>query len=91
MLEKVIEKKLVRVVKENGGLCIKMASMYYKGIPDRLILTADGRLMFVETKRPGEQLRPEQVAWQKKLQGMKFKAVMIDSVENLEAIKSFLR
>lgn len=85
MLEKEIESRLVRVVKESGGLCLKLTG--YKGIPDRLILTKAGQAIFVELKAPGKVPRTEQVFWQEKLQKMKFKAIVIDSYEKINALK----
>ena len=88
MLEKQIERYLVKTCKEYGGMCIKLTG--YVGIPDRLVMTGDGRVMFVELKRPGQRLRPEQEAWQGKLKRMGFEAVMIDSYEKVDSLKSFL-
>lgn len=88
MREKAIEDKLVDVVKKNGGLCLKMTG--YKGIPDRMILTPAGKVIFVEVKALDKELRPEQEAWQKKLRSMNFEAIKIDSVEAVNNIKDLL-
>lgn len=88
MLEKQIESRLVDLCKRYGGIAIKLTG--YRGIPDRIILNRFGQVMFVELKRPGKHLRENQIAWQKKLQGMGFKSVMVDSFISVDALKSFL-
>ncbi len=50
MLEKTVEKHLVEGVKKLGGLCYKFTSPGTQGVPDRLIITALGRVIFVELK-----------------------------------------
>ena len=50
MLEKTVERHLVEGVKRLGGLCYKFTSPGTQGVPDRLIITAQGRVIFVELK-----------------------------------------
>lgn len=50
MLEKTIERHLVEGVKKLGGLCYKFISPSTQGVPDRLIITAQGRIIFAELK-----------------------------------------
>ncbi|MCC8136238.1 MAG: VRR-NUC domain-containing protein, partial [Ruminococcus sp.] len=50
MKESRIERHLVDGVKKLGGMCIKFTSPGTPGVPDRIILTADGRIIFVELK-----------------------------------------
>lgn len=50
MLEKTIERHLVDGVKKLGGLCVKFVSPGTPGVPDRIIITATGRVIFVELK-----------------------------------------
>lgn len=89
MLEKQIERRLVELCKRHGALCIKL--MGYKGIPDRLILTKTGKVMFIELKRPDvNKMRVEQNLWQQKLRNMNFDARMINSYEQVDNLESFL-
>lgn len=60
MLEKDIEKYLVRRCRENGYLCFKFTSPAHAGVPDR-ILIGNGRVIFVELKRPGAKPRELQI------------------------------
>ena len=46
MKESEIERKLVKAVKDLGGLCLKFTSPGFTGVPDR-ILILDNKIMFV--------------------------------------------
>ena len=50
MTEASIEKRLVDGVKNLGGMCLKFVSPSMAGVPDRLIITATGEVIFVELK-----------------------------------------
>lgn len=50
MLEKQIERRLVEGVKKLGGMCLKFVSPGHPGVPDRIIITATGRVIFAELK-----------------------------------------
>ena len=48
--EKSIEQKLVRATKGRGGICPKLVSPGFDGMPDRLVLLPHGKIGFVEVK-----------------------------------------
>lgn len=75
MLEKSVEQYLRRQVVARGGLCVKMDTE--KGIPDRLVLTADGRHCFVELKQPTGRLSPIQIEYHKRLRQRKHKVFVL--------------
>lgn len=50
MKESQIERRLVEGVKRLGGMCLKFISPGTLGVPDRIIITAKGRVIFVELK-----------------------------------------
>lgn len=58
MRESDVEKYLVKRVKELGGDTRKLKWIGRRGAPDRFVMLYGGFL--VETKAPGESLRPEQ-------------------------------
>ena len=60
MREKLIEQKLIKAVKDIGGIALKIASPGFDGMPDRLILLPDKKIAFVEVKALGKTLRPLQ-------------------------------
>ena len=86
MLEKEIEKALVKKVKALGGLCIKFTSPSMMGIPDRIVLLPKGKLGFVELKRPGAKARPIQVKRIKDLEELGFKVFILDEKENIDEV-----
>ena len=84
--EKNIEQKLVKKVREIGGLALKFVSPGFDGVPDRLILIAYGKLAFVEVKAPGEKPRPLQVARINKIRSLGFKVYVLDDEKNIQRI-----
>lgn len=50
MTEKALEKAFVRKVQERGGLAFKFVSPGNVGVPDRIVITPDGAVWFVELK-----------------------------------------
>lgn len=50
MLEKEIERLLVKGIKELGGVAYKFVSPGNSGVPDRLVVLPGGRVIFAELK-----------------------------------------
>lgn len=50
MLEKEIERRMCEMIKQRGGLTYKFTSPNNPGVPDRLVVTPDGVVWFVELK-----------------------------------------
>ena len=50
MLEKEVEKFLVREVKKIGGVSFKFISPGNAGVPDRIVILPTGKVVFVELK-----------------------------------------
>ncbi len=87
MLEREVEKRLLKPVRELGGLCLKFVTPGYTGVPDRIILLPGGRILFVETKRPGKTERPRQEYVQTRLRRLGFTVYStVDSAEKVAAI-----
>ena len=61
MLEKELEAYLRRKVQAAGGLFFKWENKAVAGTPDRIAIFPGGRIAFVEMKRPGGVLSPQQV------------------------------
>ncbi len=83
MLEKAVESALVRGVKLRGGIAPK-GERLGKGWPDRLILY-QGRIAFVETKRPGGTLRLRQRVVAKLLRHLGFDVFCLYTTTEVEA------
>lgn len=50
MLESQIEARMGQMVKKRGGLYYKFVSPGNPGVPDRIIITPDGRVVWIELK-----------------------------------------
>ena len=50
MKESVIEARMVRMVRERGGLCYKFVSPANPGVPDRIVITPEGQTIYIELK-----------------------------------------
>lgn len=89
--EKEIEQKLVSAVKIMGGICPKLTSPGFDGMPDRLVLLPKGKFGFVEVKAPGEKPRPLQMARHKLLRKLGFKVYVLDDIEQIGGILDEIR
>lgn len=78
MREREIERKLVSAVKCRGGICPKFVSPGFDGMPDRVVLLPQGKIGFVEVKRPGEKPRPLQIARHRLLRKLGFLVFVLD-------------
>lgn len=86
MREKQIEQKLVRAVKNMGGIALKLVSPSFDGMPDRIVLLPGGHIGFVEVKAPGEKPRPLQLARHGLLRRLGFKVYVLDDERHIELI-----
>lgn len=87
MLEKEIERRMVKTVRERGGLCYKFVSPNNPGVPDRIIITPDGRVIFVELKTEVGRLANIQ-KWQ--LDEMRKRGADVRVAKGWEAVKALL-
>lgn len=88
MREKQTEQKLVQEARKNGGICPKLTSPGFSGMPDRLLLLPHGRIAFVEVKAPGEKPQPLQIARHGMLRRLGFKVYVLDGEEQIQKIIS---
>ena len=86
MREKIIEKELVRAVKDKGGIAPKFTSPGFDGMPDRLVLLPGGRMGFVELKAPGKKPRALQMARHRLLRRLGFKVYVIDEINQIDSV-----
>lgn len=86
MREKSIETKLVKAVKNRGGICPKFVSPGYDGMPDRLVLFPNGWFAFVEVKAPGEKPRALQLSRHRLLQRLGYRVYVLDSESKIGEI-----
>ncbi len=86
MKEKELERKLIKAVRQSGGLTLKFVSPGMAGVPDRLLLFPGGRLAFCEVKAPGEKPRPLQAHRMEQLRKLGFRVYVVDSEEKIGAM-----
>lgn len=83
--EKYIESHLVTNIELLGGKCLKWVSPGNKGVPDRIVIMPNGRVYFVEVKRPGGIISPLQEYWKREIEKLGFSHYFINSMEDLHA------
>lgn len=74
-----------------GGRALKFLPYLMAGMPDRILLLPGGQVLWVETKAPGEKLRPKQKQRQRQLQELGFYVAVIDSIEGVDLLIEALR
>lgn len=87
MLEKTVERHLVEGVKKLGGLCYKFTSPGNPGVPDRIIITDTGRVIFVELKSDTGRLRKLQ---EYTIGQMMQRKADVRVIKGLDAVKELL-
>ena len=83
MREKEIEKKLIQAVKQAGGICPKLVSPGFDGMPDRMVLLPNGKICFVEVKATGEKAQPLQFSRHRLLRRLAFLVYVLDDAEQI--------
>ncbi len=92
MRETIVENRLVRGIREMGGLCRKYTSPGQRGVPDRLCFLPGGRLVLVELKAPGwGAISTFQAREFARLQARGFAVEVVTSVHEVDALLERLR
>lgn len=86
MNEKLIERKLRERVARAGGICLKINSQFFTGLPDRLVLLPGGRVFFVELKSTGRKQSERQIVVSEQLRKLGFPVTVIDDENGLESL-----
>lgn len=86
MLEKAIEHHLVMETEKAGGKALKFVSPSLAGMPDRLILLADGKMGFVEVKAPGQKPRPLQLKRHAMLRRLGYQVFVLDAITEIPGV-----
>ena len=83
-LEKQIEKEYGKKVKAAGGEFLKFVSPNNAGVPDRIAIYPNGRVVFIEFKKKGGRLSALQIWWGKRLAalGCEYKVIGEDGAAN---------
>jgi hypothetical protein len=86
MEEKRIERKLVKMTSQMGGMALKFVSPGCAGVPDRLILLPGGKGAFVELKAPGKKPRPLQIRRISQIRRLGFPVFVVDRPEQVAEV-----
>jgi hypothetical protein len=86
MEEKKIERRLVRMTSQMGGMALKFVSPGCDGVPDRLVLLPGGKVGFVELKAPGKKPRPLQVRRISQIRRLGFLVFVVDGTEQITEV-----
>ena len=87
MLEKDVERYLVRKIRAAGGRALKFESPGCTGVPDRMILMPGGHISFAELKRPRKTERARQIYVQSELRRLGFTVYStVDSFERVDQL-----
>ena len=87
MRESSIETRLVRMVRDRGGLCFKFVSPGNPGVPDRIVITPAGRTVYVELKTEVGRLAAIQ-KWQH--DEMRKRGADVRTLKGLDQVKAFV-
>ncbi len=89
--EAAVERRLVDAVRELGGVAFKFVSPGNDGVPDRLVLLPGGRIYFVEVKREGGKLRPNQRLQVKRIEELGFPVFRCEGFDGVQAFLGIIR
>lgn len=81
-LEKEIEAKVVAHAKALGCYVRKFTSPAHRSVPDRMFITPNGIVFFMELKRLGQKPTPGQVVEIERIRKMGVKVFVCDCVED---------
>ena len=85
--EATIERNVREWARGQGIICLKFVSPGTSGVPDRIFIGPDGRVCFIEFKRPGAKPTALQRHWLNKLRDNEVPAAWF---YNAEEAKEFL-
>ena len=86
MREKTLERKLVEAATRMGGLALKFTSPGMAGVPDRLLLFPNGKIVFVEMKAPGKQPTSLQRLRHAQLRNLGFRVYVLDDLVQIRKL-----
>ena len=86
MRENLIERYLVKRVRDLGGMAVKQIWQGRRGAPDRLVILPGGRMIFVECKAPGQKAKDHQLREHDRLRKLGVMVVVIDSKDAVDEV-----
>ena len=90
-LESGIERRVCTALKRLGCYAVKFADSGQRGANDRAVLCPNGKVFFLELKRPGGKRSPHQIFYHQILKSLGFTVVTFDNVKDvIEYTKGFI-
>ena len=90
MLEKQIERKVCDYATSRGMLHYKFSSPGHASVPDRMFITAQGQVFFIEFKREGCIPTPQQAREHTRMRNFCVDVHVVDDVEKgKEVIRAY--
>lgn len=86
MIERDIERYLVRQAKANGWGCYKWVSPGNVGVPDRILILPYGKVVFVELKTETGRLSPLQKQQIDKLQNLDCEVELVYGIDQVKQL-----
>lgn len=86
MLERDLERYFTTQCKKRKLMTLKLAVRFSRGWPDRLVLLPNGRILWVELKRPGGKTTPLQDKTHKEMLEHGHMVHVIDSKEGIDSV-----
>lgn len=83
-----LERRLEELVLSRGGLCYKFESPGNPGVPDRIVITPDGRTIFVELKTEVGSMQRIQRWQHERMQACR---ADVRTLKGLEQVKAFVQ
>lgn len=90
-MEKDIESYIKNQVDAMGGLFLKWVCPGNDGVPDRLVLLPNGRIIFVELKDDHGQVRPLQKYWLNRLFELGQTALVVKGMKQARLFVDLIR
>ena len=78
--ESKLEHDIKAYAEDCGCLFLKFVSPGLRGVPDRILLGPNGRMVFMELKAPKGQLRPNQVRMIERLRTMGHEVEVVNNM-----------
>lgn len=91
MRESQIEARLVRRIRDLGGIAYKFTSPARRSVPDRLCVLPEGVSFFVECKRPGEKPTEAQAREHARLLALGHSVYVVDSYATVDQLAQTFR
>ena len=91
VLESKIEQYLVEKCKQHNILCYKFISPGHNGVPDRILITPSGIVLFVELKQLNKKPRKLQKHIHQNLKKHNANVLIIDSKDKIDNLISNLK